>query len=214
MNHHLPVRTHRLLAFVPLLVLSCTSPDPLAAWRDRVTTYIGEQGRGDPSILRELVDANARSAHRPARLCIGALGGTDIRLPRSKDTLGVLVGQHETENRKWYVFLVGIMVHRGEERVAIRDLRAAAFTWDNGRLYWRIGAHEPQTMDRYLRARIEESGLSRRRARAAMSFPGLFDVFRLEGNESEVGIRETRSGATWRLSLSANPERPSRASAP
>lgn len=189
----------------PLLALSCASPDPLAAWRDRVTTYIGDQGRGDPSILRELADANARSAHRPARHCIGALGGTDVRLPRSKDILGVLVGQHETEDRKWYVFLVGTMIHRGEERVTIRDVRAAAFAWENGKLLWRVGAHEPQTLDRYLRARIAESGMSRRRARAALSFPGLFDDFRLEGEGRDIAIRETGSGASWRLSLAPDP---------
>ncbi len=214
MNHHLCMRRQRLLGVVPLLVLSCTSPDPLAAWRDRVTIYIGDQGRGDPTVLRELVDSNARSAHRPARLCIGALGGTDTRLPRSKDILGVLVGQYKTADRNWYVFLVGTMVHRGEERVSIRDLRAAAFSWDRSRLYWQIGTDEPQAVKRYLQARTEESGLSPRRARSAMSFPGLFDVYQLEGHGYDVNVRETRSGATWKLRLIPHPIVPSIASAP
>lgn len=198
-----PFNFLRALIVVLPAMAGCATTDPLAAWRGEVTRYVTDQGHGDPGVLAELADFNARDSLRPARTTIGELGVPSKgpnRRSGIRDVQGVLLGSRNFERRRWFLFLVGVTPRVGNAPADTEDIRPAACTAEQGSLHWVIGSPN----DAALRAYVQpEAGRPSRPA--PQPFPRDHDDFIVEMAGAEVSIRHRSSGAVWHMTLPSMP---------
>jgi len=170
----------------------CATRQPHEAWRSAVAQYISRRG-GDPSALRELHEVRSPRAARKAPLVIGTL---DVPVARGgwRDVQGVLAGVVRDEERRWYVFAVGITALAQGRGERVTDVRAMACSREGDRLVWRSGPADRHALAQYVEARRgADEGHS--------AFPGPLDRFGLEVEGHEITVREGSSGASWKLNL-------------
>lgn len=188
-----------LIAVMPAMA-GCATTDPLAAWRGEVTRYVTEQGHGDPGVLAELADFNARDSVRPARATIGELGVASKGPNRKagvRDVQGVLLGSRNFERRRWFLFLVGVTPRVGNAPAETEDIRPAACFADQDSLHWVIGPPNDGALRTYLQP---ESGRP-----SHQPFPRDYDDFIVEMAGAEVSIRDRSSGTVWHMTLPSMP---------
>lgn len=165
----------------------------LAVWQSRLCRTIADAGGGDDAVLSELRALQAKNVLRPARIRFGVL---DVEAGAGRwDVQGVLVGRRKNGPFLRLVFVVGIVGHRAYLASDVRDLRVVVLSPVAGALVWETSAADAAALARYR----ETYG-----AAAASGFPAHDDDFRLQGAQTRVAVRETRSGADWVLDLRAD----------
>jgi hypothetical protein len=198
---HSPFACALLLA---AFVAGCTSRRPIEAWQQRLTSYIMEQGNGDPNVLRDTSDAHSRRSLRPARITFGELDVPGRGLPPFRDKLdvnGVLLGHKTVDENSWFIFLVGVVKHQPHRRAGIKDIRLVAFTIQQEQLCWRVGRRNRKVLRTYLDSLKPTGDDEEESPRSPPTFPHPTDVYRLEISDRNLMAVDKRSGATWRLSL-------------
>ena len=169
-------------------MLGCASTNnALKSWQQSVTRYIGEAGHGDPSVLRDLHDAEPINTSRSALTSIGTPGA----VPNAQ---GLFVGVQTIGDQTWYIFVVGVS-RDGGSGSALQDLRVVAMSPQGQDLQWRIGPADDHRLATY------NQGLSRTWRRA---FPAPTDDFHLEPQGDGVRVTEVRSGVTFTLALTSD----------
>jgi hypothetical protein len=186
------------------VIAGCTSRRPIEAWQQRLSSYIMDQGNGDPNILRDTWDVHSRRSLRPARLTFGELDLPGRGLPPFRDKLdvnGVLLGHKTTDEDSWFIFLVGVVKRRPHSRAGIKDIRLVAFTIRQEHLCWRVGRRNRKALRTYVHSLKPTSSDEKASPRSPPTFPHPTDVYRLEISDQNVTAVHEGSGATWRLSL-------------
>ncbi|UCF33031.1 MAG: hypothetical protein JSV78_11935 [Phycisphaerales bacterium] len=205
---HTPFACALLLA---AFTAGCTSRRPIEAWQHRLSSYIMDQGNGDPNVLRDTPDAHSRRSLRPARITFGELDVPGRGLPPFTDKLdvnGVLLGHETVEEDSWFIFLVGVVKHRPRSRSGIKDIRLVAFTIQQEQFCWRVGRRNRKALSTYADSLRPPGEGDETTPRSPPMFPHPTDVYRLEISDQSVMAVDERSGATWRLSLQEEPAKP------
>jgi hypothetical protein len=195
------------LSAVAFLV-GCAAPNPIELWQARVAEYVTTQGDGDPTVLRDAARDRSRYFDRPALVTIGEIGIPGSGAPFSsaqRDVSGVLLGFRRVAERDWRAyFLVAVVdvlppsVDAGELDAQIRDVRLVSMSSES-EFRWHVSESDEEALEHYLDQRARDRAANGVRA----VFPGRLDQYDLEIAGKEVRVTETRSGATWRLPLSA-----------
>jgi len=190
-----------LLAFT---AMGCAARSPIAVWQDRLSHYIAQQGNGDPSVLRDLVDLRSRRSPRPARIVFGELDVPGPGVPPFvtwRDVNGVLLGQQKVGSHDWCFFLVATVKRQPGSIGKCEDVRLVGFTVDEGRLHWQVAEKQPGAVARYLSGSPDTTAGTSLSQPGHAIFPRPTDAYQLAFAGPVVTAREERSGAEWRLRL-------------
>ena len=159
--------------------VGCSHTANISQWQRGVEHYVYNEANGDLSALRHIGGVEDRTF---------TVLGTE-NPDNSNDTVGVLVGHPIVQRQPWAVFVVGNL-NRGE----LAQSRLVALAQREGRLIWRVGETTPAATQAYLRAHSD---------RAAWPRPA--NDFNLTVRDAVVRVVERTSGATWELTLPAQP---------
>lgn len=162
-------------------------------WRGALESYVRDRGGGDPAVLEELSTLRSPKTLRPAQVVFGALDLPGSR-GRVRDLRGLLVGVTEVEGRWWYVFLVGSNDVKRTQSRRVVDLRAVAFSMDDGAMNWRNGERDRAALARYTASR-EDSDVP------LVAFPAPTDSFSLTVESGVATVCDRRSDAMWSVAL-------------
>jgi hypothetical protein len=169
---------------------SGSRPVSFPIWQGHVQGYVTDEGNGDMNTLRDVQIAAGRPGFRAF---------SNDRTEDSTDFAGVLVGVAPEGSRLWYVYVVGEVA---EQQVG--SIRLAAVSQVNGQFQWRTGSDDPAASAAY-RAHREKAWRDKHGTaaipQAALNFPAAEDQFTLQVSGGTVTVRETASGAQWKLSL-------------
>lgn len=170
----------------------CRTSDPIGAWQQKLTDYVVGEGNGDPGSLRNAAQLRSSQSLRPAQIRFAATGisGGGIFAP-DLDVQGILVGRTADLDPPFDVFLVGVNRRRSSGEWEVLDIRPVAFHVRGEQLDWLVGPSQDRSLERYRAAA---------RTPNCNAFPRLDDAFQLETPGSEFVIRDSKSGAVWRLS--------------
>jgi len=188
------------------LVAGCATKPPIEAWQQRVTTYVFQQGNGDPNILRDLVVARARDSVRPERIMIGefgVVGKTENGRTPTYDVQGIVVGHSQIAGRNWFLFLVGVLRQQSVGAPTIDEVRLAAMTAESQQLHWSVSEPDAFATQRYVNPGGSDLTAPSRDDPAFRVFPKASDAYRVIVEGDIVHVYEDRSGAHWDLRLPA-----------
>jgi hypothetical protein len=193
--HHAAIRSLTLAAL--LLVagatgVGCAAPQPtISSWQKSLTKYVHDQGRGDPTVLRDMTLPDDGPG-------FAVIGRHDTR--ESVDVNGVLLGLERIGDRTWFVYLVGLV---NQERVA--DIRLAAVSWEGGKAMWKRGKGSKQSLDAYRsygEKQAKERFPDRKKAPPRYrGFPRPDDAFKLSHADGKLVATHEASEARWELVL-------------
>jgi hypothetical protein len=169
----------------------------VSAWQKNVENYVKVQGQGDPTVLRDVTLPDSRKGY--------AMLGNPI-VKDSTDAVGLLLGAPRIDGKPAFVYLVGI-VQKGRTT----DLRLAVLTFNYGGMKWTISPPNPQSLQAYLKYRVDEwRAASPQRHDVplqAESFPGPQDVFTLNAVGGQVTASHQPTGASWTVRIGAATDR-------
>ena len=195
--HH--ARRHRSIAPLALTFIAiaaaaggCSSQPTISSWQKSVTKYVGDQGKGDPMVLRDM------TVPEDGRPGFSVIGHHDTR--DSVDVNGVLLGHENVGDRAWFVYLVGQV-----EKERVSDIRLAAVSMRGGKSTWKRGKGSKQSFNVY-RAFGERQAKARFPDRRKLppryaGFPRPDDVFKLTNENGKLTATHEPSGARWELVL-------------
>jgi hypothetical protein len=188
---------HRLYLPSPLLLVlltgcgTATRSVSLPVWQKQVERYVHEEGKGDPTVLRDLTLADGRKG-------FATLGSPDRA--NSTDAVGLLLGHRAIQGRPSFVYLVGV-VDRGK----IDDIRLASLAFEKEKPIWSMSPSNPAALEAYRKFQISEwrKHFPDRATPplASSNFPASDDVFRLNSSDDRVTAEHPPSGATWTLNI-------------
>ncbi len=200
------------LALIGTLTLGlaggCTGPDPVEAWQSSLEQYVSVEGHGDLNALR-------RTDRAPSESDFGLIGassaGFPFIAPRRTDADGVLLGHPLIDDRRWYVYLLGMVEYRGSfvdwplDDPRVTDIRLVALSEANGAVDWRVGESTLVALERYClpqRQRWQRSDLTRSGSLDSPTvFPTDADVFKLTVGAETMKVIDQHSKAEWTLRL-------------
>ncbi|MBU0718114.1 MAG: hypothetical protein KJ749_07700 [Planctomycetes bacterium] len=187
-----------------LTAMGCAARSPIAVWQDRLSHYLAQQGNGDPSVLRDLVDLRSRRSPRPARIVFGELDVPGPGVPPFvswRDVNGVLLGQQKVGSSDWCFFLVATVKRQTGSIGECEDVRLVGFTIDQGKLHWQVSKKQPEAVARYVSGSPDTAAGTSLNQPGHTAFPRPADAYQLAFAGPVVTAREERSGAEWRLRL-------------
>jgi len=200
------------LALIGTLTLGlaggCTGPDPVEAWQSSLEQYVSVEGHGDLNALR-------RTDRAPSESDFGLIGasraGFPFIAPRRTDADGVLLGHPLIDDRRWYVYLLGMVEYRGSfvdwplDDPRVTDIRLVALSEANGAVDWRVGESTLVALERYClpqRQRWQRSDLTRSGSLDSPTvFPTDADMFELTVGAETMKVIDQHSKAEWTLRL-------------
>ena len=190
------------------LLFGCAAKDPVIRWQDDLQAFIEREG-GNPAVLRN-VDQS------PTSKSFGSLGPETGGLTKTRvDTYGKLAGHIKVDESHWFVFLLGVVKHRGNsvaffDKPVLQSILPVAVSEKEGQLTWVVGKMDPAQLAKYISRqddRWRKSHPSRKDEKAPNPrFPTEADNLQTEQHGSVVIIKESTSGARWPLNLSDRPE--------
>jgi hypothetical protein len=122
---------------VLLITGGCASnATSIPAWQQSVSAYVREKGGGDPAFLSS---ASLPVDGRPGFAVIG-----HHVVEKSTDANGLLIGNEALAGRVWLVYIVGLVKHQ-----EVVDIRLAAMTTDGGKMLWKTGKANKQSLAAY-----------------------------------------------------------------
>jgi hypothetical protein len=206
------MQTMGVAAMTLTVAAGCAPRDPVGLWQDRLSAHLGAKAGGSPVALRDLTELRSPRAQRPGQIVFGAIDIPGPGLPffaRVHDAQGVFVGEARDGDAEWYVFAVGLTARHPSGKVTLEEVRIAAFRATDRAFVWRTAEDNRRETDRYADFRWSIAGDARGRqwgdrlpVSADGAFPGVYDDFRLRVEpQGMVTIRESQSGAEWRLAL-------------
>lgn len=182
---------------VPLCVVGCASGSrnvTIAVWEKNIEQYVTEQGKGDPTVLRDVTLPDSRRGY--------SVIGSD-RPDVSSDANGVLLGHRQIGGRSWFIYLVGLV-----KRQSVEEIRLAALTVDGGKFEWKSGSGDTEALQKYRdyntrswRQRFPQRGTA---PPEYLGFPRLDDQFQMTISDGQVVVAHPASGAQWELSIPAS----------
>ena len=200
------------LALIGTLTLGlaggCTGPDPVEAWQSSLEQYVSVEGHGDLNALR-------RTDRAPSESDFGLIGasraGFPFIAPRRTDAGGVLLGHPLIDDRRWYVYLLGMVEYRGSfvdwplDDPRVTEIRLVALSEADGAVDWRVGESTLVALERYClpqRERWQRSDLTRSGSLDSPTvFPTDADVFELTIGAETMKVIDQHSKAEWTLRL-------------
>ena len=186
-----------LCAFVLLNSLGCGGGSrsvSIPVWQKNVEQYVRNQGKGDPTVLRDVTLPDARRGY--------SVIGSD-RPSDSTDANGILLGLAQHDGRRWFVYIVGLV-----SKQKVGEIRLAALSTDGGRYEWKVGENDREALKTY-RAYLEQMWKKRFPDRELMpadylNCPRPEDNFAMSTSGSTVTVTHPPSGAGWELKLPQN----------
>jgi hypothetical protein len=191
-----------LCAILMLAALGCGGGSrsvSIPVWQKNVEQYVRNQGKGDPTVLRDVTLPDARRGY--------SVLGSD-RPADSTDANGVLLGLAQHDGRRWFVYLVGLV-----KQLKVNEIRIAALSTDGGRYEWKLGENDREALSKYrgFHERMWKQRFPQRQSMPAdyLNFPRPEDNFALSTSAGTVTVTHPPSGAAWELKLPQS--RPARA---
>jgi hypothetical protein len=167
-------------------------------WQKNIEQYVRQQGKGDPTVLRDLSLPDTRRGFS----AIGSDSPAD-----SYDANGVLLGFRQVQGHEWFIYLVGVI-----RKQNVEEIRLAALHTDGAKFEWRTGANNPAALQKYReygqqlwRKRFPQRGAP---PPSYLGFPRAEDQFQLTVNDSRITTKHVASGAQWELALPAPARQP------
>jgi hypothetical protein len=170
---------------------SSSRPVSLPIWQKHVEQYVHEQGKGDPTVLRDVTIADGKKG-------FALLGSPDRG--DSTDAVGLLLGHRAIQGGPSFIYLVGLV-----ERGKIADIRLVSVAFEHDKPTWATTPANPAALDVYRKYRTSQwqQHFPDRPTPplASSNFPASDDVFRLSTDDDRVTAVHPSSGATWTLKV-------------
>ena len=171
----------------------CASQDPLPVWKERLGRYVVREGRGDPSVLRELSAIGSADSPRSALAVFSApCASPPTLVDDAKNVDGVLLGVYMVDGSQWYVFAVGVSDQPDGLPAVLEEVRLMAFSLRGDTFAWREEVASPQRLIGYKRGAPRTWG---------RPFPGPTDDFIAVQRGAHLDVTEMRSGTRFTLDL-------------
>lgn len=176
-----------LLALFALIAGGCNShlmsrSVNLAAWQKNVEHYVAEQGKGDPTVLRDVTLPDGRHGY-------SMLGGPQVE--KNADASGVLLGLEPVGGSPTFVYLIGL-----RDKGKLTDIRLAAVNFSKGKAHWWLGRSNAASLKTYLKSTQPKTT----NKESFQNFPAAGDVFKLNVGADRLSASHEQSGATWTVS--------------
>jgi hypothetical protein len=154
----------------------------LSAWQKNVEKYVKAQGKGDPTVLRDVTLPDGRHGY-------SMLGGPQVE--HNADASGVLLGLEPLGGSPTFVYLVGL-----REKGKLTDIRLAAVNFSKGKAHWWLGRSNAASLKAYLSYTQPKTT----NKKSIQNFPAPGDVFKLSVGADRLSASHVQSGATWSAS--------------
>ncbi len=194
-----------LLLLLCMFTLGCQSANPITQWQRHVEQYIDTEGGGNFAVVRNV-------GNDPTHVQLGMFGERRGAIkPKRTDINSVVVGHRRINNRYWLIFIVGEIRQDGGvvdvqfDQPMVESLRAAAVSRDGDDYLWVVSDENDAALRAYIAAQEAHWRQSHpERANQPVPwtrFPTDHDRYQLTINGPHITITETRSNATWTLTL-------------
>jgi hypothetical protein len=174
-----------------LFLSGCTHAVTMSGWQSSVERYIDNVGQGDPNVLREVTWPKSARAFSVIE---------NSQPGKSQDANGLLLAAPQIGDRRWFVFLVGIV-----NKQIVCEIHLAALSAQGPERIWRTGPNDQNAVKAYLefKQNLWHERFPDRPTPAPpyTIFPQEDDRFSVTVERGRVIVTHPASGARWELEV-------------